>query len=1137
MKFNSLFFFGLNAMAALGLLSLLFTCSPSSDTRETRILVFTKTTGFRHQSIEAGVTAVKKLGQENGFVAVHTEDSKYFNEDFLKTISAVMFLNTTGDVLDPAQKVAFQRYIQAGGGFVGVHSATDTEYNWKWYGDMVGAYFLSHPEVQPARVIVEDREHISTKMLPEVWERTDEWYDFKEVRFGLNRLLSLDESSYKGGKMGDDHPLAWYHEFDGGRAWYTAMGHTDETFSEPLFLQHLLGGIRYAIGENKRDYSKASAESYPDQSRFVKTELAANLNEPMELDMLPDGRILFVERKGALKMYDPAKEYLSTVTQLRVFSGLEDGLLGIAIDPHYRENHWIYLMYSDPETSVQNVSRFVFRDDTLHRASEKVLLRVPTQRDECCHSGGSLEFGPDGTLYISTGDNTNPFASEGFSPIDERPGRSPWDAQRSSANTNDLRGKILRIKPEADGTYSIPEGNLFEPGMPGARPEIFVMGCRNPFRISVDQKRGWLFWGDVGPDAGEDGPERGPKGIDEINLAQGPGFWGWPYTRGDNQAYYAYDFAARRSGGKFDPRRLYNRSPFNTGMVELPLAQPSLIWYGYGESKEFPWVGTGGKNPMAGPVYYADQYPAATRFPDYYDGKVFVYEWMRHWIFALTLDEEGGLAKADPFMSQASFSRPMDMIFGHDGRMYLLEYGDSWFQQNLDARLTRIDYVRGNRPPAARLIADANVGAAPMRVSFSAAGSVDPDGDRVRYEWWVGGNKQKAAGAEFEHIFPYPGIYTVKVKVSDPAGAYQIASTEVQVGNAPPQVAWHIEGNQTFYWDRRAISYEVRVSDEEDGDSRVPGFDAKRVLVSFDYLARGFDITEIAQGHLTGLAASRVARGAKLIEASDCRNCHAVDRKINGPSYLEIADRYRADEQAVKQLARRVIKGGNGNWGETVMSAHPMLSEEQAEEMVKYILSLGQAAPAEKTAPLRGVFIADHHLREGGEGMYILMASYTDLGAGKISPITGRAELILRHYRLKAIDADIKSRGLNSREYEKEQFLTGAGEGAHFGFRQLDLTDIARLRLRQVSPRPAAGGFVEARLKAPDGPLLGVAALESDLEGAANIEIALEPTEGKHDLYFVFRGAAEGQAPRWGIAWIEFLPGEEQIALSAALRR
>ncbi|MHC4416891.1 MAG: ThuA domain-containing protein [Planctomycetota bacterium] len=211
------------------------------------VLVFSKTAGFRHDSIPEGVTAISKLGTKHGFEARTTEDAAIFTDAGLAPFAAIVFLSTTGDILDDEQQAAFERYIRGGGGFVGVHAATDTEYDWPWYGRLVGAYFKGHPAVQDAVILVTDRAHPSTRFLPKRWTRRDEWYDFRESpRRRVRVLAALDERTYEGGGMGDDHPFAWCHEFDGGRAWYTGGGHTRESFREPFFLRHILGGIHWA---------------------------------------------------------------------------------------------------------------------------------------------------------------------------------------------------------------------------------------------------------------------------------------------------------------------------------------------------------------------------------------------------------------------------------------------------------------------------------------------------------------------------------------------------------------------------------------------------------------------------------------------------------------------------------------------------------------------------------------------------------------------------------------------------------------------------------------------------------------------------------------------------------------------------
>jgi len=216
-----------------------------------KILVFSKTKGFHHASIAVGVPAIMKLGSENNFDVDSTTDASKFTSVNLKQYAAVVFLSTTGDVLNDEQQEAFKKYIEAGGGFVGVHAATDTEYDWPWYGDLVGAYFKSHPKQQEATLHVVDKNFIATKHLPDDWKRFDEWYNYKYIAKGLHVLIKIDEKSYTGGENGDDHPMAWYHDYDGGRAFYTELGHTDESYADPLYLKHLLGGIQYAIGKHK----------------------------------------------------------------------------------------------------------------------------------------------------------------------------------------------------------------------------------------------------------------------------------------------------------------------------------------------------------------------------------------------------------------------------------------------------------------------------------------------------------------------------------------------------------------------------------------------------------------------------------------------------------------------------------------------------------------------------------------------------------------------------------------------------------------------------------------------------------------------------------------------------------------------
>jgi len=215
-----------------------------------RVLLFSETRGFRHPSIPDALTALEDLANSENITVDRADDSTgIFTDENLANYDAVVWALTSGDVLNADEQAAFERYIRSGRGYVGVHAASDTEYDWPWYGELVGAYFDRHPSIQTATQIVEDGSHSSTAHLGPSWTRTDEWYDFRSnPRERVNVLLTLDENSYSGAEMGEDHPIAWFHEYDGGRSWYTGGGHTSESYSEPDFREHLLGGLLYSIG-------------------------------------------------------------------------------------------------------------------------------------------------------------------------------------------------------------------------------------------------------------------------------------------------------------------------------------------------------------------------------------------------------------------------------------------------------------------------------------------------------------------------------------------------------------------------------------------------------------------------------------------------------------------------------------------------------------------------------------------------------------------------------------------------------------------------------------------------------------------------------------------------------------------------
>ncbi|MFN5478878.1 MAG: ThuA domain-containing protein [Chitinophagaceae bacterium] len=976
---------------------------------QNRILVFSKTAGFRHSSIPHGQKALLQLGKENGFIVDTTENAALFTDEQLKKYNAVVFLSATGDVLNHVQQAAFERYIQSGGGYVGIHAATDCEYFWPWYGKLSGAYFKSHPRNQKAKLVVNDRSHISTKHLPETWERVDEWYNFKKVPDHVKVLISIDETSYQGGENGANHPMAWYHEFDGGRAFYTELGHTNESFSDQDYLKHILGGIQYAIGNGaKPDYSKARTLNVPEEDRFTKNVLAgAVFDEPTELAVLPNLDIVVVERKGGVHYYNSATKKIEQIAKLDVYHktgvpgvNAEEGLLGVTADPDFATNNYIYMYYAPIDSSewVNRLSRFILKDGKLDLKSEKKILDVGSTRKICCHTGGSLTFGKGRELFLSTGDNATPFNQpkstyklDGYGPMDNREGFEQWDARRSSSNTNDLRGKVIRIVVNTDGSYSIPEGNLFAPGTPKTRPEIYAMGTRNSYRISVDKKNGYLYWGDVGPDAREDNPAtKGPRGYDELNQAKKAGYFGWPLFIGNNYPYRQFDYETGAVGEFFDPKKPMNLSKNNTGLTELPPVSPAFIWYPYAASAEFPDVGTGGRNAMAGPVYYSDMYPKATRFPEYYDGKMMFYEWMRGWIKMVTLDKDGNYEKMEPFIPHIKFANAIDIEMGPDGRLYVLEYGTGWFSKNADAALSRIEFNAGNRPPKTNITLNKRTGALPFTVKASAAGTVDPDKDPVTYVWHFGNTIIKSgATPSASFTFSKAGEYSVYVEAKDNKGATTHSQVlKIYAGNEEPVVTIKDDQNSTFYFPGKPVPYAVSVKDREDGSTEKGGIDPKSIFVKVDYLSSP-DRAQV-MGHQIITAAME---GKNLAATLDCKVCHKEAEKSIGPSYKAVAEKYAKDTKAKAYLTNKIIKGGGGVWGETVMAAHPDLKQSDAEMIVDYILGLSKKeAPS---LPSKGTITpTDKDLGSGN--LMQVTATYTDKGAPGIRPQSGVGVLTLR---------------------------------------------------------------------------------------------------------------------------------------------
>ncbi len=775
-----------------------------------------------------------------------------------------------------------------------------------------------------------------------------------------------------------------------------------------------------------------------------------------------------------------------------------------------------------------------------------------------------MTWDAQGNLYMTIGNNTsNSTAAQ----TDERPGRRSWDDQRGAANTNDLRGKIIRIHPEPDGTYTIPTGNLFPPGTPNTRPEIYTMGHRNAWRVSLDSKTGYIYWGEVGPDANED-TEAGPKGYDELNQAKGPGFFGWPYFIGENLAYPYFDYVKNAPGAPKDAAKPINTSVNNTGLRELPAAQPAFIAYPYGLSEKYPEVGSGGRSATGGPIYRrADFANAARPFPEYYEGKWLAADLSRGWIMAIAMDDKGMYQGMERFLPSYRPSEVIDIKFGPDGDLYVLDYGSTWFAKSADSQLVRIEYNGGNRIPTVSVTADRTGGTAPFKVALSSAGTSDPDGDPLTYEWTIesaaGGTPRVLKQANPTVNFDRNGIYSATLTVTDPSGGKASGSVDIIAGNTPPAVTVDVKSaNRSFFTPGAPITYAVQVADREDGTIGAGKIAAEQVAFSIDYVPEGFDLAKLRHGQAKADATTRFAVAKALIASSDCATCHNREQKSRGPSFVQLSEKYKPDAATLKQLAGKIRGGGTGVWGQEVMPAHPLMTMQQAQTIAEYMLSVNDKRLS--SLPLQGTYTPTLPEGDSGRGSLVVRAIYSDKGAADLPALTTEATTVLRSPRLGPQAAEVQQ-GVTAGPTRGAAGAVIPKANAHIGFKGIDLTGVTRLEvMAQANARNGqAGGTIEVRTGSATGPVIGQADLSNAAAGrggptATEIQAAggavppagapaggrgaqggrgartasgalivdLKPTTGVHDLYFVFRNPqASPTQPLMTLSQIAVVPG------------
>lgn len=1120
-----------------------------------RIFVFTKTSGFRHASIDKGVETIKHLSSDDGIEFVHSEDSENFKDEILSGFDAIVFLNTTGDILDQEQQVALERYIQAGGGFVGVHAASDTEVvkepggsYWPWYQRLVGGAFAGHPDDsdQEATVTVRNSQHPATASLPKNWTASDEWYDFKRMSEGINVLLTVDENTYEGASMekGEYHPVAWYREFDGGRSFYTALGHADEIYDDDNFRALLRGGIKYAMGDREElNY----ALSRPEPWRFTRKILDSGLNEPLKLAFSPEGSLYFIERKGALKRYNfetGSSELVHTFSNTNTTN--EYGLLGLAFDPNFDKNRWLYIYRTVGKTGSSRhvLARYKLIGSTVDESTGQILLEMPAEATKdklASHTGGDMEFDKAGNLWLSTGDDTE---ADEYPYLDDRPGKHYRDAARTAGNSQDLRGKILRITPTEEVNdsglyYKIPEGNLFDSPSEG-RPEIYVMGVRNPYTIAFDDRRSVLYWGDIGPDANENS-ERGPLGYDEFNRTNQPGNFGWPYVIADNQPYSYYSYENGSVLGDVNVSAPRNRSSNNTGLDVLPPAKPAWIFYPYKESGDFFELGSGGRNALVSSVYYSDEadQDSEISFPSYFDGKLIISDFVRKWLMVVGVDDEGEFEAISPIINEP-LSAPLDMAFGPDGALYIVEYGNGWFMQNPDSHISRIEYYSGeNVPPVASASASKKYGDSPLSVDFDASGSYDRDGNEhdMEYTWSVigssGEEREIGRGKNVQHIFRKDGSYRVMLTVTDDHGDSDIATLTINVGNESPEVSIEGLSNQSFYWSGKSESYEIIVTDPEDGGSKSGDISPSSV----DIIEKFVSSDEELQQALMSLEEDQEDEGKALAlgEGGSCRACHSASERSVGPSFTAVANRYAGADDGSATIRRSIVEGVSGKWGSNhAMPANPGLSQKELDRIVTFILSLSDNGDTKaQTGGFSGSITFDKSPErsdmstpnEGGQvspgesvgGMYVIGASYKDNGAGEAPPIRATKVVVLRSPTFSVPDFVERSgiRLVETSNGAKLALVEWPDDGGTFHYIRISDVDLSGVSEIQVVGGAVEGmmpgGILELRVDgaevAPTS-FMTIKPSKNPFSTAGSFDVS--DLEGFHDLY-IGAPAQEGE--------------------------
>jgi glucose/arabinose dehydrogenase/type 1 glutamine amidotransferase len=734
-------------------------------------------------------------------------------------------------------------------------------------------------KVQEATVDVTDRRHPANDGLPLNWKRSDQWMNWSPSPQGkVHTIAQVEERTYDPGlnRNGAFHPVSWCRDYDGGRSFYTGMGRTEASYTtDKQFQGHLLGAIEWTTGMVRGDCKATIASNYTIERLTQKNQTGQldQIGEPHGLTVAPDGKVFYIGKAacptgpivdwnnpkvglgcGTIHQWDPKTKQVKLLTTLDVMGNRgsgdelvknEEGLVGITLDPKFEQNGWVYVYWMphesidrDKQIGQRTISRFTYDGtaQTIDKSTRKDLLHWDTQIHSCCHAGGGMTFDKQGNLYVGSGDNNSSGgAGPGYSGnnwTQDYKGVSFQDARRTAGNTNNLNGKIIRIHPESDGTYTIPQGNLFKPGTPKARPEIYVMGVRNIARIAWDKQNDWLTAGWVGPDAGAPDQTWGPAKYETATIIQNAGNQGWPYCMGNKQPYRdRSNVDATQPAGWYDCDHLKNESPRNDGLVDIPSARDNMIWYspqGGGpvfpkrtdgsnlptykpgdETFTEPYLKGGGQAIMDGPTYHRSEADtnSGVAWPAYWENKWFIGdESNAQNRVAVTVDpktvpQHGAPAFAEDLRSiiqpgggNNQVQSWMDAKFGPDGALYMLDYAGGFFSLDPNQKLVRITYHGGAATPnpseaAVRAVQQSE----PKTIAFSSrkAGGLS-------WTWDFGDGSKPSNDADPTHTYADFGTYHATLKVTYANGEVATGKIDVVVGCSAPDArptVWLLDTN------------------------------------------------------------------------------------------------------------------------------------------------------------------------------------------------------------------------------------------------------------------------------------------------------------------------------------------------------